>query len=110
MGLRALGRLSDVFVRALRACARRADPAITMRMPFRLALAFCAFLALLVSFWLFVGLVLLFGRAALVNAHRRSVRGELANLGIGRAQQELPGEAGDVAEGASSPLEMLPFP
>jgi hypothetical protein len=81
-----------------------------MRIPFRIALAICAFLALLVSFWLLVALVLLFGRAVLVRAHRRSVRGELASFGIGRAQKELPGEAGEVAAGTPSALEILPFP
>ena len=76
-----------------------------MRMPFRLALAFCCFLALLVDFWIFVGLVLLFGRAVLVQRRR-----DMTSAAIGRAQRELPGEAGEAADGAPSVLEILPFP
>ena len=82
-----------------------------MRMPFRLALAFCALLALLASFWLVVALVLLFGRAWLMGAHRRTpLGGELASAGVGRAQGELPGEAGETAREARSILDVLPFP
>jgi hypothetical protein len=76
-----------------------------MRMPFRLALAFCAFLALLVDFWLFVALLFLFGRAFLVQRGR-----EMTSVAAGRAQRELPGEAGEAADRAVSPLEILPFP
>ena len=82
-----------------------------MRMPFRLLLAFCALLALLADFWLFVALVVLFGRAVLVGAHRRTPGGrELTSAAIGRAQQELPGEAGEVASARPGALEILPFP
>jgi hypothetical protein len=76
-----------------------------MRMPFRLVLAFCCFLALLVDFWLFVGLLLLFGRAFLVQRGR-----EVTSAAAGRAQRELPGEAGEAADSAVGPLEILPFP
>ena len=81
-----------------------------MRLPFRLALAFCGLLALLVDFWLFVALVLLFGRAVLFGAHRRGVRGELASVAVGRGQRELPAEAGETADTTPSALEILPFP
>ena len=74
-------------------------------MPFRLALAFCALLALLVNVWLFVALVLLFGRAALVQRGR-----EMTSVAVGRAQRELPGEAGEAAGSTPSALEILPFP
>ena len=84
-----------------------------MRLPFRLALAFCALLALLVSFWLFVGLVCLFGRAVLAGAHRRGPlggRGDLTMSATGRAQEELPGEAGETAGAGRDLFEILPFP
>jgi hypothetical protein len=76
-----------------------------MRMPFRLALAFCCFLALLVDFWLFVAVLLLFGRAFLVQRGR-----EVTSAAVGRGQRELPGEAGEAADSAVSPLDILPFP
>ena len=80
-------------------------------MPFRLALAFCAFLALLVSVWLFVGLVLLFGRAWLMSAHRRGpLGGELVNAAGTRAQEELPGEAGEAARDVRGVFDVLPLP
>jgi hypothetical protein len=83
-----------------------------MRMPFRLALAFCALPALLVDFWLFVGLVLVFGRAVLMGMHRRGPGGrhEVASAAVGRVQRELPGEAGEAAGNAPSAFEILPFP
>ena len=84
-----------------------------MRLPFRLALAFCALLALLVSFWLFVALLCLFGRAILAGAHRRGSLGGRRDLTVsatGRAQEELPGEAGESARAGRDLFETLPFP
>jgi hypothetical protein len=84
-----------------------------MRLPFRMLLAFCALLALLASFWLFVALVLLFGRAVLAGAHRRGPLGgqrTVASSAAGELQRKLPGEAGEVAEPVPSVFEVLPLP
>jgi hypothetical protein len=90
-----------------------ADYSTTMRLPFRIALAFCGLLALLVNFWLLVGLVLIFGRAVLAGAHRRGPAGghrNVADGAAGRAQEKLPGEAGETATATPSVFEILPFP
>jgi hypothetical protein len=66
-----------------------------------------------VSFWLLVALVFLFGRAVLMGAHRQGplgARSDLRDAGLGQAQRELPGEAGEATAVRPSVLEFLPFP